>query len=394
MDERLPIGESVEGWVVEAVLGTGGFAVVYRVRRDGAFAALKVPHGALAADPGALARFRRETEVVQRIRHPNICAVLSCGELADGRPYIIMEYLEGEDLHRRLQEGRMAPEPACAIVDAVAAALEAAHQHGVIHRDVKASNVFLTDHGNRVVLLDFGIAKLREGAALTGSREIVGTPESMAPEQLRGGPVDERTDVYGLGVLVHSLLIGASPFSVETPTLTGRLARRAARPRALHSAQLPIAVYRVVTRAMALDPANRYRRPSEVAEALSRALSPARPGPHDLRLAVLVSAVLSPDAIASPDEDTALAVESLLAETARLLERQGLELVLESTTEALYVGPLSARAAVVASLRDWLAARSPGQVGTALRVRAGTAAELTSLAWADRPPAPGLSDEA
>ena len=197
---------------MEALLATGGMGEVW-VARDlllDRAVAVKVLGGALAGDGRAAERLRREARAAARLEHPSIARVLDLGE-QDGRPYLVMELLEGESLAARIDRaGAMAPPEAARVVAAVADALEAAHRAGVVHRDVKPGNVFLTSDGE-VKVLDFGIASAAGEAALT-TGELLGTPAYLAPERVLGHPATPAADVYALGVVLYELLAGHRPF--------------------------------------------------------------------------------------------------------------------------------------------------------------------------------------
>ncbi|MBX3162809.1 MAG: serine/threonine protein kinase [Deltaproteobacteria bacterium] len=260
---------------IERSLGAGGFANVYAGRDvAGAPVAVKVLHAEHVGSP-AVERFAREVAIVRRLAHPNIAAIHDAGTLPDGRPYCAMELLAGRDLKRVLEGGPLAPAAALHVVEGVAAALAAAHDAGVVHRDVKAGNVFLCDD-DRVVLLDFGIAKLAEAGGLTLSRQAIGTVGAMAPEQLAGRPVDARSDVYALGALLYHALTGRVVFreAGSDPALEIQLHRFAQRPRAsAHGA--PEAVDAVIARAMAIRPADRHASTADLAAAARAALGAA-----------------------------------------------------------------------------------------------------------------------
>src|SRR6266478_5793915 len=175
--------------------------------------------GELAPSPEMVERFVREARVVNRIRHPNIVDIYEFGELDDKRPYFVMELLEGTSLASIVERrGRLSPAQALSYLEPVCDALRAAHAAGVVHRDLKASNVAVVKEGDppRVKLLDFGIAKLVRTApgerGLTAVGQRIGTPYAMAPEQIRGGAIDARVDIYALGVLLYQLLTGRYPF--------------------------------------------------------------------------------------------------------------------------------------------------------------------------------------
>jgi hypothetical protein len=217
-------GTEVGGYVIDAKIGVGGMGVVYGARhpRIGKRVAIKVLAPMYSANASTVRRFEQEAKVVNEIRHPNIVDVFQFGELPDGRSYFVMEWLDGQPLSERVERGPLSAQDTIAILDVVSDALEAAHEHGVIHRDLKADNVFLVRGRNRatVKLLDFGLAKLAgksDTASVhrTRSGVIVGTPAYMAPEQARAKMIDARTDVYALGVLAYKMLTGAMPFTAD-----------------------------------------------------------------------------------------------------------------------------------------------------------------------------------
>lgn len=220
-EEELPAGSVVADCVVERRVGQGSFGAVYAAARRNppGRVAIKVLHGELSGWPKAVERFVREVNVVRVLRHPGIVEIHDLGKLGDGRPYYVMEYLDGEPLSALLRRrGRIPIEEAVELLEPVCAALEAAHEAGVIHRDVKAGNIMVTGEGAAcsVKLLDFGMAKLIEGPeASSGFTTIgrrIGTMAAMAPEQILGGRVDARADVYALGILLYQLITGQHPF--------------------------------------------------------------------------------------------------------------------------------------------------------------------------------------
>ena len=201
---------------VGALLATGGMGEVWAAHDlllDRAVA-VKVLGGALAGDGRAAERLRREARAAGRLEHPGIARVLDLGE-HDGRPYLVMELLEGESLAARIDRaGPMPPDEAARVVAAVADALEAAHAAGVVHRDVKPGNVFLTTAGE-VKVLDFGIAWCAHDAALT-TGELLGTAAYLAPERVLGHRATPAADIYALGVVLYELLAGHRPFEASS----------------------------------------------------------------------------------------------------------------------------------------------------------------------------------
>ncbi len=260
-------GEKVGEYVIEGLIAKGGCGAVY-VARHGARdrrVAIKVLHGALATSPRMVERFVREVDLVNLLRHPNIVEIHELGLLDDGRPYYAMELLEGSTLDAVLRaEGRMPPAEALEILEPVCSALRAAHAAGIVHRDVKASNIFLSQQGGPagIKLLDFGIAKLTDlgmsGASLTTFGHPVGTPTAMAPEQILGEPVDERIDVYALGVLLHRMLVGLLPFRSEDPLELARQHLEDPAPRPSRVVPVSPAIDEVVLRCLEKRPEQRF----------------------------------------------------------------------------------------------------------------------------------------
>lgn len=225
MEPAGSVPRTVDGkYRIEQLLGRGGMGAVYRARdaRLDRLVALKVVRAELLGDAEARRRFRREAQIVARLQHPAIVSVFDFGTFADGGAYLVMELVRGEDLRRVLQrEGRLEPKRALAILSAVCGAIEAAHREGVLHRDLKPENILLPGGDVEAKVLDFGVAKVIDdrqppaaeaATLLTAAGTIVGTPAYMAPEQLRGGPMDARTDVFSLGVIAFEMLTGELPF--------------------------------------------------------------------------------------------------------------------------------------------------------------------------------------
>src|SRR5262245_17447801 len=173
--------------------------------------AVKVLHPHLASDHQFVARFRREAVAAARLSHPAIVSIYdTCTD--DGVDAIVMELVRGTTLRTELdRRGRFEPDAAAAVVAEIADALACAHEAGIVHRDIKPANVLLSNDG-RVLVTDFGIAKAGDGLDLTGTNMTLGTAKYLAPEQVEGGPVDARTDVYATGVILYELLCGRPPF--------------------------------------------------------------------------------------------------------------------------------------------------------------------------------------
>jgi tetratricopeptide (TPR) repeat protein/class 3 adenylate cyclase/tRNA A-37 threonylcarbamoyl transferase component Bud32 len=209
-------GSAVSHYVILDVLGAGGMGVVYRARDERLHrsSALKFLPPHRVADPAAKRRFLTEARAVAALDHPNVCTIYEIGETPEGQLYLAMPLYEGETLQARMLRGPLPVDRAIRIARDIAAGLDAAHQHGIIHRDVKPSNVMLL-HDERLKILDFGVAKVK-GLTLTATGAPVGTVAYMSPEQIRGDEVDHRADVWALGVVLYEMLTGRLPFTGAT----------------------------------------------------------------------------------------------------------------------------------------------------------------------------------
>jgi serine/threonine-protein kinase len=267
------LGETYE---IARLVGEGGMGRVYEARHlrlpDRRFA-VKLMHPEFARQPEVVARFQREAESASSIGHPNVVDVFDVHKTPDGVPYLVGEFLEGEELGDHIQRvGKLDVSFAVGLARQVCKALGAAHGRGIVHRDMKPENVFLIlrDGVPVVKVLDFGISKAGSGDThLTRTGMIMGTPSYMAPEQARGEKVDLRADVYAIGALLYHALTGQRPFDSDDPaaTLNMVLTEEPPRPRAL-SPEVPEALELVVQRAMAKDARDRYQTTAELDLAL------------------------------------------------------------------------------------------------------------------------------
>jgi streptogramin lyase len=296
------------GYRVEAVAGRGGMGVVYRATQLGLDrpVALKVIASGLLGDPRIRERFLRESRAAAAIEHPNVIPIHAYGE-HDGQAYIAMRFVDGDDLRQRVAaEGPLAPAQAAAIVARVGAALDAAHDAGLVHRDVKPANILLGAH-DQVYLSDFGLAShALTGGGLTAPGGWVGTIDFIAPEQIRGEPVDGRADVYALGCVLHFALTGQVPYPRETDEARLWAHLHAASPEPSRLAPgVPAQLDEVVRRALEKRP---HERPASAGELGLAALDAAgaalvarpRPSVARRRRRPSATAVTRPDAPRAP----------------------------------------------------------------------------------------------
>ena len=263
LPEGLEIGSRYK---VVKLLGRGGMGAVYQVRdeeleRD---VALKLIRPDVAQDPSALDRFKREIQLSSRITHRNVLRVYDLGE-TESIKYLTMQLVSGEDLSAVLKrEGKLSNERILRIFRQICEGLEAAHEQGVVHRDLKPQNVMLGPE-DRVYLTDFGLAKSAEQSGLTQTGAVLGTPFYMSPEQVKGGEVDRRSDIYSLGVILYQMATGKLPFTGSTPyeVMIQRL-QKPPRPAIEENPELPAFLARILERCMQVDLTLRYQTVLEI----------------------------------------------------------------------------------------------------------------------------------
>lgn len=278
-------GQIVDGrYRVSRRLGEGGMAYVYLVEdhETGERVAVKILTPRLSRDPSSMERLRREASIAMRLDHPNVCRILRIGETADKLTYLVMPYLPGEPLSEI--EQRQGPFPLAegiAILVQMCRGLQHAHALHIVHRDLKPENVMLVPDesapfGRRAVVMDFGLAKERragpELAKLTQTGIVLGTPEFMSPEQIRGKPLDGRSDVYAVAVLAFEMFTGKLPFEGRNPQ-EAMLARLKAQPLKLRSVRedLPPRLEAVISKALSVLPEDRYASMTDLAAAFESA---------------------------------------------------------------------------------------------------------------------------
>lgn len=271
-------GQRLGPYRLDARVGRGGMATVYRARQEafGRDVAIKVMDAGLSHDEAFVARFEREAQVSARLEHPHILPVIDFGR--DGvHLYLVMRLIEGGALGARLGRGMLSLAQIDRLVQQVAAALDYAHQRGVVHRDLKPDNVLL-DEADNAYLTDFGIAKMLASTTghlnLTAEGHLMGTPAYMAPEQWRSEPVDARTDIYALGVILYQMLLGMLPFNADTPFgMMFQHVDAPPPPPCVLNPALPDGCERVVMRALAKQPDARYPAVRQMAEDLHHTLA-------------------------------------------------------------------------------------------------------------------------
>ncbi len=259
-------------------LGRGGMGTVYKAhdRTLDETVAIKVLRPDFAQDPRMADRFKSEIKLARRVRHKNVCTIHDYGE-EQGLLFISMELIEGVDLKHILREqGALPAEQAYDVGIQVAEGLQAVHDAGIVHRDLKTPNIMLDPQGV-ARLMDFGVAKRLGEGTLTATGQIVGTPEYMSPEQAQGHKVDFRSDIYALGIVLYEIFTGRVPFRGETPIST--ILKHLNDPPPLEgpaAARIPQGVRVVLRKALAKDPTHRYAKAGNLAEALRDARSPSR----------------------------------------------------------------------------------------------------------------------
>jgi serine/threonine protein kinase/Tol biopolymer transport system component len=278
-EQKLTPGQRIKHYQIVNLIGEGGMGEVYLATDTilGRRIALKVLPAFVSKDPERLRRFTQEARAASRLSHPNVCVVHEIGETDDGRPFIAMEYVEGMTLRQRIRNQPMKLGDVLDVAIQIAEGLIAAHEAGIVHRDIKPENIMIRPEGY-VKILDFGLAKLteRHQSATTTTMPtllfrstpgvVIGTAAYMSPEQARGVDVDERTDIWGLGVVLYEMASGRAPFTGETPTdVVVAIVERDQPPISQHVEGAPPELERIVKKALRKDRNERYQIVKEMA---------------------------------------------------------------------------------------------------------------------------------
>jgi eukaryotic-like serine/threonine-protein kinase len=265
--DTIEAGSQIDSYRIEAPVARSGMASIFRATdlRDNRQVALKIPHPDLEADPILFDRFQRESGIGEKLSHPKVMRVFGGEERS--RVYMVMEWCEGRLLRQVLAEGKMEQDRAIRIALAILEALEYIHANGVVHRDLKPENI-MVDAEDNIKLIDFGIASDSAARRLTYSKitATLGTPDYIAPEQVKGKRGDGRTDIFAMGVILYEMLSGKLPFSGPSPlaVMNDRLLNHPTPPRVANPA-ISLELQEVLYRALERDPRNRYAKASNFA---------------------------------------------------------------------------------------------------------------------------------
>ncbi len=332
------IGQVLSGsYQVQKLIGEGGMGAVYEATHVRLPRRLAVKVLDLGQDPNpeTMERFKQEAWITNDLKHPHIVNVCDFNKTPDGTPYFVMELLDGEDLESRLKRiGRFALDKVASILTQTASALEAAHNRGVVHRDLKPQNLYLVQHGDEsdhVKILDFGISKVKSGNTMTQQRTVIGTPYYMSPEQARGlsSMVDRRTDVFAMGVLLYEMIAGVQPFvGNSAEAILYQVVHEDPTPLSELRAEVNRELEAVVSRAMAKSPEDRFPGMKALALAFVKALGQEASereaeeifmlAPDDLEL---IEELVSPDDDTKPDME--YEIEPVVAPFSGTLPGQG-----------------------------------------------------------------------
>lgn len=261
-------GDQLDNYRIESLVARSGMASIWKATdlRSGQFVAIKIPHPEMEADPALFERFEREGEIGEKLDHPGVMKVF--GEEKRSSKYMVMEWLDGKLLRNIIHEHKkLPPERAIKITLEILDALDYIHHNGVVHRDMKPENIML-DQDDHIKLIDFGIAGKEGARRLTFSKlsQVMGTPDYISPEQVKGKRGDGRSDIYAVGIMLYEMLSGKTPFSGPNPMaiMNDRMINNPVPPREVNPEITP-QQQEVIYRALEREPANRYSTASEFA---------------------------------------------------------------------------------------------------------------------------------
>jgi serine/threonine protein kinase len=282
MDTLQP-GQMLGSYRIISQVGKGGMATVYKAYQSSMDrnVAIKVLPRQLAESPEFAARFQQEARIIARLEHPHILPVFDFGE-SDGVTYFVMRYLEAGTLKTKMEAGPLSLSEIDRLFTQLAEALNYAHGHGIVHRDLKPANALIDGDGN-LFLTDFGIAKLLESASprLTQTDAILGTPAYISPEQAKAETVNQRSDIYSLGIILYEMVTGSVPFVADTPlAVILKHISDPLPPPSILKKDIPESIERVILKALAKEPDNRYATASEFLSTWKRALEEKETAPH------------------------------------------------------------------------------------------------------------------
>ena len=354
-------------------LGHGGMGIVYKAEdlKLKRAVALKFLPPHLMDSPEIKERFLVEAQAAAALSHPNICTIYEVGE-SEEHPYIAMEYVQGETLRDRVKTGLLKPEKAVDIILQVASGLAEAHRKGIIHRDIKSANIMVTDKGQAKVM-DFGLAKLRGGSSLTRTQTTLGTVAYMSPEQTRGEELDQRTDIWSLGVVLYELLSGKLPFPGEhDQTVIYSILHKEPEPLLKVRPSLAPGLDHIVGQALSKKQAERYQTMEELGEdlaALAEGLKPlkakARPSEPEKSIAVL------PFINDSPDQENTYFINGVMEEILGNLQKiKALRVISRTSVERYRDRKKSVREIAEELGVNYIVEGSAQKYGSAFRLRA------------------------
>ncbi|MEW6511241.1 MAG: protein kinase [Bacteroidota bacterium] len=313
------IGQTVSHYRLLELLGTGGMGTVYKAEdlKLGRAVALKFLPSELTRDPDAKQRFVQEARTASLLQHKNICVVYDIDETEDGQIFISMECLEGETLRKKIDSGPLQPGESARIATQIALGLGGAHGAGIVHRDVKPANIIIA-HDGTVKILDFGLAKTKGRGLLTKEGITLGTAAYMSPEQIRGDPIDHRTDIWSLGVVLYEMATGRRPFGGEyEQAAMYSIVHEKHRPASQARPGVPVSLERIINRCLEKHPADRYPDAAAVADELQGVDR----RPTGRRAGVARSIAVLPFADISPGKDNQYISDGLTEEIIAKLSR-------------------------------------------------------------------------